>query len=32
MATLDKAESKTMADLSAKLGIKDGDVNSLEDL
>ena len=32
MATLDKDESKTMADLLAKLGIKDGDVKSLEDL
>ena len=32
MATLDKDESKTMADLLAKLGIKDGDVKSLADL
>ena len=30
MATLDKDESKTMAELLAKLGIKDGDVKSLD--
>ena len=32
MATLYKDESKTMADLLAKLGVKDRDVTSLEDL
>ena len=32
MATLDEDESKAMADLLAKLGIKGEDVNSLEDL
>ena len=32
MATLDDEESKTLAELLAKLGIKDSEVNSLEDL